>query len=73
MSGVTGDFGGSFRFEECGIVDFDSQTGQGSWEGVNAGIMTIVSNEDGEVVLAFRRRSTFETVSGRFAVLRGGW
>ena len=71
ISGVTGDLEGSFRFEECGLVDFDSQTGQGSGEGVNAGIMTIVSNKDGEVILAFRGRSTFETVSGRFDVLRG--
>jgi hypothetical protein len=68
---VTGDLEGPFHFEEWGMVDLDPVTGEGSGQGTNRGIMTIVADGGDEVVVAFGGRSTADTVSGRFTVLEG--
>ena len=71
VSGVTGDLSGSFRFREWGIVDLDPETGEGSGRGINSGIITITTDDDSRVLVAFGGRSTLESVSGRFTVVEG--
>jgi hypothetical protein len=64
---VSGDFGGTFSFDEWGIVDQ-------SWRGTNHGIMSIKTYDNGkvvgEVVISFNGRTEFFAVWGNFTVLQ---
>jgi hypothetical protein len=74
--GVAGYFEGAFTFEEWGIVDLDPETGEGSGQGTNHGIMTITTLDGdgevaGEVLIRFGGRADLQNVWGNFTALRG--
>lgn len=64
MGDVTGDFEGTFTFNEWGIID------PASGRGINFGIMTITTNK-GNMVITFGGQTDSLTVWGRFRVLYG--
>jgi hypothetical protein len=69
----TGSLEGPFDFKEVGTVDFNPETGQGSGNGANTGVLTITkkNHPKAEVTIWFGGETTLTTVSGTWKVLRG--
>ncbi|MBM3134477.1 MAG: hypothetical protein FJZ89_04145 [Chloroflexi bacterium] len=64
---VSGHLAGAFTFEEWGEIDLNP-TGKDYGKGKNHGIMTITNNQ-GQVVIAFHGKAESGTVSGDFEVV----